>query len=390
MKILLVEDDQPTRDLLDNNLRKWGYGVCSVGDGLEAWELIHHTTVDLVVTDWLMPKLDGLELLRRIRDANFNRYVYTILIGSMDARKAMTKAQSGAVDDFLAKPIDLEELKARIAIGIRVMGLEMELGKKHRFIEKNHSQMIRMLIQLMDAFDDQLGGHCRRVGQLALDLAKRHGDVRVEDCALAQNAGLLHDIGMVGLPAGILAKRRTEMVGDEQRQYQSHCIRGASILNEIESLMPVARIVRLHHEQYNGKGFPDGLQGTQIPLLSQIVAAASIYDNLLHRGRIPLQGIPDRLQRLRGYQLDPGLVDLLLEYSMENRKNENLSDDVPVDVEDLMEGMLLAQDIQMRTGAMVMAAGTQLSAYGIDKLKAYCQLSAISKQILIYKDSIRG
>ena len=390
MNILLAEDDPVSRELLENHMCKWGYTVFAVANGLEAWELLDHQTVDFVVSDWLMPKLDGLELCKRIREATFDHYVYTILVSSKDLRKAIPAAQLQAVDDFLAKPIDPEELKTHLAIGVRVLGLERDRHQKHQFIEKSHSQMIRMLLQLMENYNEPLGSHCRRVGQLALELAKRHVEVREEDYPLTRTAGLLHDIGMMGLPLGILSKRRTEMVGDEQQQYCSHCIRGERILNEIESLKPVARIVRLHHEQFNGRGFPDGIAGMQIPLLSRIVAAASIYDNLLYRGRIALQEVPDRLHRMRGYQLDPTLVDLLLAYSAENLQKETRPDHAAFDIADLAEGMQLAQDIQINSGAMVMAAGTQLNAHGINKLRAYFQVAAIPKQILIYKDSIRG
>jgi response regulator RpfG family c-di-GMP phosphodiesterase len=390
MNIVLAEDDRVTRELLEYYCRQWGYEVNSASNGLEAWDLICRAKVDLVISRRVMPKLDGLELLRRIRQATFDHYIYMILICEKIELDAADQTPCSAADDFLLQPVELEALKARLAIGARVLRLTTELNQRRQLIEKNHFQMIRMLVQLMGSFDEKLGSHCQRVGQLALELAQRHGHVPEEDWNLAYNAGLLHDIGMVGLPPSILVKRRTEMIGDEQKQYQSHCIRGELILNEIESLWPVAKIVRQHHEQYNGKGFPEGLQGLQIPIVSQIVAAASIYDNLLHRACVPLQGLCDRLQRLRGYQLDPGIVDRLIAYSLEKMQLETHKDHVAVDIDNLLEGMLLAQDIQTKSGAMVMAAGMRLSAYGINKLKTCSHLSAIARQVFIAKDSIRG
>jgi response regulator RpfG family c-di-GMP phosphodiesterase len=390
MNIVLAEDDPGTRELLEYNCHKWGYKVKSAANGLEAWDLICRAKVDLVIGRQVMPKLDGLELLRRIRQASFDHYIYMILICEKIELDASDQTPYTAADDLLCQPLDLETLKVRLAIGARWLELRTELNQHRQLIEKNHFQVIRMMVQLVETFDEKLGSHCRRVGQLALELAKRHGHVPEEDWNLAHNAGLLHDIGMVGLHPSILVKRRTEMIGEEQKLYQSHCIRGELILNEIESLRPVARIVRQHHEQYNGKGFPDGLQGLQIPIVSQIVAAASIYDNLLHRACVPLQGLCDRLQRLRGYQVDPGLVELLVAYSLEKLRMETHKDHVAVDVDNLLEGMLLAQDIQTKSGAMVMAAGIRLNAYGINKLKTCCQLSAIARQVLIAKDSLRG
>jgi HD-GYP domain-containing protein (c-di-GMP phosphodiesterase class II) len=263
--------------------------------------------------------------------------------------------------------------------------LEKELNKKYDLIEKNYFQTIRMFIQLIESFDEQLGGHSRRVGALALKLAKRHPLIQDTDFLTVETAGLLHDIGMVGLSNDILNKRRNEMIGDEQQQYQSHSIRGEVILNEIEMLRPIAKLVRMHHEQFNGRGFPDGLDGSQIPLLAQIISAASIYDNFVFRGKIKLKDIPDNLQRIRGYQLDPELIELLLEYNLSEIQKEADKNYIRVESDDLKEGMILASDIRMKSGAMIMPAGTKLTFHGISKLQSYVEMAIISKEIFIKK-----
>jgi response regulator RpfG family c-di-GMP phosphodiesterase len=214
--------------------------------------------------------------------------------------------------------------------------------------------------------------------------------VQDTDYSIIETTGLLHDIGMVGLPNDILNKRRNEMIGDEQQQYQSHTIRGEVILNEIEMLRPVAKLVRMHHEQFNGRGFPDGLAGSQIPLLTQIVSAASIYDNFIHKGKVSLKDIPGNLQRIRGYQLDPELVELLLEYNLSEIQKEAEKDFISVESEDLKIGMILASDIRLKTGAMIMPAGTELNPHAIGKLQTFMQMAIIRKDIFIIKPSYRG
>ena len=159
-------------------------------------------------------------------------------------------------------------------------------------------------------------GHCRRTANLAVTMAGRHPDVGDAEIPVIETAALLHDIGMVGIPKSILNKRRTEMVNNERQLYQSHPATGARIIGEIEIMKPAALLVRMHHEQYNGKGFPDGLDGDRIPIGAQLISAASIYDNMIHKGKIPLDRIAESLQRIRGYQLSPQVVELLLEINV--------------------------------------------------------------------------
>ena len=388
MNILLAEDDQVTRKLLQKKIGQWGYNVQIAKDGQQAWNFVKRNPVDIVVSDWLMPVMNGLELCRKIRDMEIHHYIYLIIISSQDTRQDIVLGLSCGLDDFIVKPFNMEEFKLRIEIGARIVGLEKELIKKYDLIEKNYFQTIRMFIQLIESFNDQLGGHCRRVGELALKLAKRHPLIQDTDYLTVETAGLLHDIGMVGLSNDILSKRRNEMIGDEQQQYQSHSIRGEMILNEIEMLRPIAKLVRMHHEQFNGRGFPDGLDGSQIPLLAQIISAASIYDNFVFRGKIKLKDIPDNLQRIRGYQLDPELIELLLEYNLSTIQKEADKNYVRVESDDLKEGMILADDIRMKSGAMIMPAGTKLSSNGIGKLQMYVEMANISKEIFILKTII--
>lgn len=390
MNILLAEDDKITKKLLKSKIEQWGHTVHTAENGLEAFNIIRQLSADIIVSDWFMPEMDGLELCRRIRNIETSHYIYFIIVSSQDNRTEIIKALSAGIDDFLVKPINMAEFKVRIEIGARIVGLEKELNKKYQLIEKNYFQTIRMFIQLMESFDEQLGGHCRRVGEITLQLAKRHRLVQASDYGIAETAGLLHDVGMIGLSNDLLIKRRIEMIGDEQQQYQSHSIRGEVIAKEIEMLRPVARLIRSHHEQFNGRGFPDGLKEAEIPLLAQIVSAASIYDNLRHRAKISLENIPDSLQRMRGYHLDPELVDLLIEYNLSCIQEENQKDYAVVELEELKEGMIVARDIRMKSGAMVMPQGTELDSYGIGKLQTYLDMAIIPKEIYILKKTFRG
>lgn len=145
MKILIVEDEKVTRKLLRNRLEKWGYEVTSAADGLEAWELFQREAFPMVISDWMMPGLDGLELVRRIRAFDRPGYVYTILLTARDRREDILAGMAAGADDFITKPFDQEELAARIKVGARITRLEQELEKRNRELEKANRRMKRDL-----------------------------------------------------------------------------------------------------------------------------------------------------------------------------------------------------------------------------------------------------
>ena len=385
MNILVVDDDASTLALLEKSIKKWGYTAATAVDGRQAMDHIQSNHVDIIVSDWLMPQMNGLELSEKVRALNLKRYVYIILISAQDTRMDVVRGLKGGVDDYIVKPLNLDELRARIEIGARIINLEHELNQKFLAIKRNYYQSIHMFTQLLETYNEQLGGHCRRVGKLSLKLAKRHPDVPPEDYPVIEAAGLLHDIGLIGLPETLVTKSITEMTGDEKSLYRSHPERGEMILSEVDLLLPVSRLVRMHHEQMNGRGFPDGLADEQLPAAARLVGAASIYDNLIYRSKTPYEEIPKYLQQYRGYQIDPVLVEMLLEINLSLMQAQKDKTDEQTDIDQLKDGMVLSRDVRMKTGAFVMAANTMINASAIQKLKRYFELGNIIDKVYINK-----
>ncbi len=390
MNILIVEDNPVTLRLLEKKLKKLDYTIHLAENGNIAWEILNSLQIDIVVSDWIMPEMNGLELCLNIRNAKFENFIYFIIVSAQDSQTEIVHGLEAGVDDYITKPINFDELRARIKIGARIVRQEKELTNKYDEIKKNYFQTIRMFTNLIEVFNKELGGHCRRVAGLSLELAKRLPDVSEEDFPVLEATGLLHDIGMIGLPTEILSKKKTEMNSDERELYLSHPARGEIILKEIEFLLPVAKLVRAHHEQFNGRGFPDGLDGKKIPLLARIISAASTYDNLRHKGKISLDDIPEYLQRMRGYQLEPVIVNHLLEINLKCIQEAEKKDYVEVLLDDLKKGMVLATHIKMKSGALVMPSQTVINNNSIEKLKDYHKQAFIADKININKDSIRG
>lgn len=385
MNILVVDDDATTLALLEKSMQKWGYEVSTAVNGKQAIELVENQHVDIIVSDWLMPEVNGLELCEKIRSLRLNHYVYMILISAQDTRTDIVRGLEGGVDDYITKPLNLDELHARMEIGARIITLERELNQKYRTIKRNYFQTIQMFNQLLETYNEDLGGHCRRVGKLAMAMAQKHPDIHPEDYPVVEAAGLLHDIGLIGLPSTLVTKSLVEMNGEEKALYRTHSERGELILKEVDLLRPVARLVRMHHEQSNGKGFPDELAGNQIPLAAKVVSAASIYDNLINRDNIPHDQVSEKLQQQRGYQIESDLVDMLLEFNLRNLQEEKNKTDKQIALDELKPGMVLSRDVRMKTGAFVMASNTAIDNDLIEKLKKYHELGNIINKVFVNK-----
>ncbi len=389
MNILLADDDLVTLRLLEKHIQSWDHDIYAAQNGLDAWDIASTTDIDMVITDWNMPGLDGLELCQRIRNADLPGYVYLIIVSAKDTNRDIVTGLRGGIDDYITKPFDFNELRERIETGARIVTLERELRSKYDIIEKNYYQTIRMFSNLIEVFNEDLGGHCRRVAETALRMAKRLPQLDENDYPLIEAGGLLHDIGMVGFPNHMLLKKTIELPGDEMLLYKSHPVQGEMIVKEIEFLQPVSKIIRLHHEQVNGRGFPDGLSGDQIPLPVKIISTASTYDSLVHKWEYSFEEVPERLMLQKGYQLDPDIVDLVLEINIENMRAEKKRNYTHVSLENLVEGMVLAESIRRNTGTLLMPVETVITAATLEKIMKYSELGTIGNAVMVYKESVR-
>lgn len=385
MQVLVVEDNAAALTQFTKGVSQAGHQAHTAGDGSSALAAMGKTRIDVVLAKRVLADSNGIELCGKIKSMDRHPAVHFILAVERDARLDLSQAMSGGADDVILVPFDPPELHAKLVLAERIIRLERELDQKHTVIQRNYQQTIQALAQLITTYSEQVGHHCRRVGALALLLAERHPQVQPEDLPLIEAAGLIHDIGLIGLPEVILTKRRTALTGDETVMFRTHSERGEAILAQFDLLKPLARMVRMHHEQFNGRGFPDGLSGDRIPVPAQIIAAASLYDDLIYRDKIGLKKAPEHLQRYRGYQLEPSLVESLLEINLLRLHEEAGRDYIPVMIADLAGGMTLATDILLKSGAFVMAAGTPLDASIIEKLKRHHESGNIMDKVFIRK-----
>jgi two-component system, NtrC family, sensor kinase len=136
MRVLLAEDDPVSRRLLQSYLEKWGHEVIATETGEEAWRLFQTSDFAMVISDWMMPGMDGLELLRRIRAARKSAYVYTVLLTARSHKEDLVKGMEAGADDFVSKPFDRDELRVRIRAGERIVQLERDLAAQNRALRE--------------------------------------------------------------------------------------------------------------------------------------------------------------------------------------------------------------------------------------------------------------
>jgi putative two-component system response regulator len=301
MRILIAEDEYFYRHLLVSTVREWGYDVVTVDNGLSAWEhLSGDDAPQIAIIDWMMPGLDGLEVCRKLRALVRPEPTYVIMLTAREGKQNIVTALESGADDFVTKPFYHAELRARIQVGLRIVGLQTS------------QSVVFAFARAAEAKSPYTQGHAARVTEYALDLAAALG-LSASEKDVLRRGGLLHDIGKISIPDAILDKPG-KLTADEMRIIQQHPVQGVKIIEPLQSLHDVIPLVRWHHERLDGRGYPDGLRGDAIPLLVRILTVADIYDALSSH-RPYRQALPhaECLDILRKYASDGGLDGALVE-----------------------------------------------------------------------------
>lgn len=269
--VILVVDDLPVNvSLLTQLLTTQGYRVISASNGDEALELIARDPPDLILSDVRMPKCDGFDLCRAVKSAAATRLVPIVLMtGASEEADRLTAIDAGA-NDFLHKPVDQPELRARVR----------SLMQLKRFTDDLDSaeDVLRSLALMIEARDAYTEGHCQRLARLATEVGLALG-LPEDDLVTLERGGYFHDIGKIALPDAILLKREP-LTAQEYERVKEHPVIGDRLCGDLRVLHPVRPIVRHHHERLDGSGYPDGLVGDAIPLLAQIIGVVDVFDAL--------------------------------------------------------------------------------------------------------------
>lgn len=268
--VLIVDDMEDTRELIAELLTRAGYSVRQAADGAEALEAIARELPDLVLSDVVMPQVDGFELCRRLKAGRTTRLIPIVLITALHERQDRLEGIRAGADDFLQKPFDSTELLARVASLIRVKRFTDELDSAE--------SVILSLALTVEAREPYTSGHCQRMAAYAAAFGM-HLQLSDDEVAALHRGGYLHDLGKIAVPDAILGKPGP-LTPAEFEVMKRHTIIGEALCGELRALRPVRAIIRSHHELLDGSGYPDGLCGDRVPLLAQIMGVVDVYDAL--------------------------------------------------------------------------------------------------------------
>jgi putative two-component system response regulator len=317
VRILIVDDDVVSLEVLRFALEQSGHEVTAARNGREAMAVLAGGEHHLVVSDWEMPAMNGLDLCRAVRGQDLGGYVYFILLTARDGSASMVEGLAAGADDFVTKPFDPDELSARVRVAERIVSLEMR------------DVTVFALAKLAESRDPETGEHLERVQNYSRVLAHHlwttgqyPEEIDPGFVNLIHETSPLHDIGKVAIPDCILLKPG-RLSSDEFEIMKTHTTMGAQTLEAAAKKYPKAKYLRLareiaesHHEKWDGTGYPKGLKGAAIPLSGRIVALADVYDALVskrvYKGACTHMTARAIIVQGRATHFDPAVVDAFL------------------------------------------------------------------------------
>ncbi|MFH1153347.1 MAG: HD domain-containing phosphohydrolase [Pseudomonadota bacterium] len=333
-RVMVVDDEDRIRRLMEAYLSPWGYDIVLARDGRDALEKIQEEPPDLILMDVMMPTMDGLEATRRLKADDNTRLIPIVMVTALGDLPDRVRAMEAGADDFLSKPVEKIELRARVKSLLKVKAyndhmkhyrheLELTVAERTRALrdafrklETYSLETVFRLTRAAEYKDEDTSAHIQRMSHYSSALVRRLG-FGEKAAKWVLYAAPLHDIGKIGIPDRILLKPG-KLDADEWTIMKQHTLYGAKILEGARAgYLRLGEVVALtHHERWDGTGYPRGLRGSQIPRIGQIVAIADVFDALTtrrpYKEAFSLELSLEIITQSRGSHFDPEIVDLFL------------------------------------------------------------------------------
>lgn len=324
--VILCIDDNPEVLKLMKMLLADEFDLELVTSAEQGLKFLRDKNPDLVLCDVMMPGMDGHAFARAVKGDESLKHIPIILVTARTGAEMLNEGLQAGADDYISKPFDSTELKARIRSQLRMRQMESELALVNRNLKMRTSDLVdqqrslflstvKSLASAIDAKDEYTRHHSTRVTDFSLKIAAKMGFSEKELGEL-ELAAVLHDVGKIAVPESILNKPG-KLTNEEFKLIQEHPVRGEAILSPVIELKEIGRIVRAHHERYDGTGYPDKLKGREIPLGARIMAIADTYDSITserpYRKAASHRYAVKEIIGCSGTQFDPEVVENFLE-----------------------------------------------------------------------------
>lgn len=307
-KILVVDDSKLIRELLRHSFIKGGHCVLTAENGRQALDLALAERPDVLVTDIEMPEMDGYTLCERLRELPELRNTLVVIMSARGRPSDIKRGERLGVSRYFVKPFDVEKMQ---------LVVEQLLAESYRHLKKEHEHVLSSmsaLITALEARDEYTKGHTARVSGMAMRLGRALG-LDEEELRKLEIAANLHDIGKIGVRDAVLLKPG-KLTPEEYAKIQEHAVIGAEILRPIISLAPVLPLILLHHERWDGRGYPTAIVGEDIPLGARVIAIADAFDAMTtdrpYRRGMDLDTALGILRQEAGRQFCPACAEAFL------------------------------------------------------------------------------
>ncbi len=401
--ILIVDDTPENIDILKGVLKDQ-YIIKAATRGSKALEIARTTPVDLILLDIMMPEMDGYEVCRTLKADEATNKIPVIFVTALQETGDETSGFEAGAVDYITKPINAAIVQARVRTQLALKEAQDALEEwntnlKKRLLQsvtairektqalmsveerasglRGYLQAVELLTGTFELIGDLHGVHARAVSEVAGDAARKM-NLGAEAVAKIRLAGLLHDVGKLGTMRAASEKHETNMTGNELTEYHKHPVRSQDVFKSLEELHDVGLMVRGHHEAYNGSGFPDGLEGEDIPLGARLVAIADFIDcaaSSVNGERAEYALMKARFNA--GTLLDPKLISYFTGITrilyFEGKKT-NSTGEAEVSPNELISGLVLSRNVVSSAGVLLLQKGDKLDSSGISLIRRNSQM----------------
>lgn len=340
-RIVVVDDDSIVLKRAWNILTEADMKAVVLKSGAQLLDYISENEApDLILLDIRMPDMDGFEVLQQLRSREEKgSEIPVIFLTANEDEADEAKGLSCGAMDYIRKPLVSNILVLRVRQAVELVRLQRHLAdeveKKTVEYEELFIQVVESLAAAIDAKDAYTNGHSLRVAEYSREIAKRFGyDGQKQDAVFMM--GLLHDVGKIGVPDEVINKP-ARLTDEEFAMIKTHPAMGAKILSSIKKMPRLADGARWHHERYDGRGYPDGLAGEQIPEEARMIAVADAYDamtsNRSYRRSLSQEIVREEIEKGKGTQFDPQFAQIMIEMIDED-KDYRMRDSIPEDDND--------------------------------------------------------
>jgi len=398
--ILVVDDTPDNIDVLKGVLAD-EFIVKAVTHGEKALSVAETAQPDVILLDIMMPGMDGYEVCRRLKEMEATREIPVIFVTAMSEITDEERGFGVGCVDYLTKPINPALTLARVKTHTALRQAQLELkewnqslksrvmhnvGNIRKNIEKVHdleakhkggsvNSLIIAVKGMLELHESRYATHAITVSHLASGAA-RSMSLDYATIRMVTLAGLMHDIGKIGLPDYVIEKYEKEMTENELRDYREHIVRSQLLLLDNEELNDVLLMVRHHHEAFDGSGFPDGLKGEEIPLGARLIAIADLIDNAASSVQTDKADYAImKLSVMAGNLVDPKLTHhfriVTKAFYFEAGKKSGSATEIEVPPHELCPGMQVTRDLVTKSGNMLAVKGTELEKSNISLIQRY-------------------